>query len=189
MTEGALLSRLAEQWKSICHREQTERQSIKVRKKETRGKDGGSKREWERKSWLKAASIFRPTPWLSSPSSLSGREQEEKRKGVRRERQRGSSATLAVLAQDSGIPGPFGVVHTHTQTHTCCFPRGDTNLNRTQRGSIKRKKKTEKIVSSLQPFPVDYLTMMAPAKGKVTRRGWGLRRDTGRNCWWRWGFH
>lgn len=99
MTGRALLSRLAEQRKSICHREHAKRQSAKVRenKRDTqqrKGKQGIG--EQTEKELAESSFCLLSHPLTVFPSSLPGRGKGKKKKSAGRERRRGSSATLAL---------------------------------------------------------------------------------------------
>lgn len=178
MTEAALLSRLAEQWKSICHREQTERHSIKVRggnKRDTgegqrRKKRGRKKRQW--KSWLKAASVFCPTPWLSSPPLCPAGSKRKQSRSAEREAEGELSRACCSNAglRNSKTFRSCAYTQTHTNTHMLLFSWWYKYPLDSERGRAST-------VRSLRLFPVDYLAIKAPAKGRVTRRGWGLKRD------------
>lgn len=70
-----------------------------------------------------------------------------KEKAVQRERQRGSWATLARLAQDSGIPGPLELcAHTHTHTHILTNTHaGVPVVIQISAGLWEREDKTERV--------------------------------------------
>lgn len=100
VTEGALLSRLAKQLKCVCQGGQAGGRSVKVGQKEgDRGGGGAEEKDREpqkrtrkrrsRKSWLKAASVCRAPPQLSSPPLRSAGSKRGKKKRFQSERERG----------------------------------------------------------------------------------------------------
>lgn len=103
VTERALLSRFAEQRKSICHREQ-----VKVRAKKDRETQGEGQRELVESSFCLTSH-----PLTVFPSSLPGRQRERKKEKECRDTERELNHARS-LAQDSGIPGPLELcTHTH----------------------------------------------------------------------------
>lgn len=191
MTEGALLSRLAEQWKSICHREQTERQSTKVREKK-RDRERTEEEKKGEKELTESSFYLLSHPRLSSPPlSVRPGAGGKKKRSAERKAERELSHACCSSAGLRNSRTFWSCAYTHANTHLNTYMLLFSWWYKSRQHSEReyKKERQRKLWALSSPFLWTIWPWRHLPRGKWLGGAEEWNETQGRSCWWRWDFH